>query len=77
MRTWLGLAVVAALALPATSAAKSGCPVRDARDTLAAAGQGINGRVTSLIRARGHRSGSQPSVWMASALGSPCASSGT
>jgi Arc/MetJ-type ribon-helix-helix transcriptional regulator len=48
MRTWLGLAVVAALAFPATSAAKSGCPVRDARDMLAAAGQGINGRATAL-----------------------------
>lgn len=44
-----GIVVVGVLlSLPSAAAAKSGCPVRDARAMLAAAGQGLNGRVIAL-----------------------------
>jgi hypothetical protein len=49
MQRLVGAAVVGALlALPAASAAKSGCPTRDVRTMLAHAGQGMNGRVIAL-----------------------------
>jgi hypothetical protein len=48
MKRLVGTAVVATLALPSASAAKSGCPSRDVRTMLAEAGQGLNGRVTAL-----------------------------
>ena len=49
MRRLVGIVVMGVLlALPAASAAKSGCPTRDVRTMLAQAGQGMNGRVIAL-----------------------------